>query len=377
MRIEKQVSFFYANRDNKCPCGTKVRGGGILHKLLKIQQKLVPDLLELMQKRYRILKSIQLTGPVGRRTLAQMIDMTERVLRSETEFLKEQQLILVRPAGMEITDGGRELLAGLAGTIRELSGIRDMEQQLAHILGISEVKVIPGDSDEIPVVKEELGQACAEQLKKVLEDDNIIAVTGGTTMACAAEMMTHEIGSGRKLLFVPARGGVGNDVKNQANSICAKMAENTGGSHRTLYVPDQVSEEVRKSLLLDPDISGVLKLIRSANIVLHGIGDAFKMAKRRNTNDQDMRKLKKAQAAGEAFGYYFDINGNVVHKVATVGLQLEDIQQIKHVMAVAGGKSKANAIKSYMKSAPPHTVLITDEGAAKEIMKINILKEEK
>lgn len=298
-----------------------------------------------------------------------MLDMTERVLRSEIEFLKEQQLISARPAGMEITDNGRMLLAELAGLVREAAGIRELEQQLGRLLGIAEVKIIPGDSDDIPVVKEELGQACAEHLKKVLKANNIIAVTGGTTMACAAEMMTREIGEGRQMLFVPARGGVGDDVKNQANSICARMAEKTGGSHRVLYVPDQVSEEVRDSLLQEPNISEVLNLIRSAKIVLHGIGDAIKMAKRRNTNEADMNKLLNGQAVGEAFGYYFNIHGEVVHKVSTVGLQLGDLHHIQHAIAVAGGKSKAKAIQSYMKSAPSTTVLITDEGAAKDLLK--------
>lgn len=340
-----------------------------MQKLLKIQQRLVPDLLVVMQKRYRILKSIQLTGPIGRRPLSQMLDMTERMLRSEIEFLKERQLISALPAGMEITDDGRELLVELAGLVREATGVHEMEQQLGRLLGIAGVKIIPGNSDDIPVVKEELGQACAEKLKKVLKTKNIISVTGGTTMACAAEMMTREIGIGRQMLFVPARGGVGDDVKNQANSICAKMAENTGGSHRVLYIPDQVSEEVRDSLLQDPTISEVLNLIRSANIVLHGIGDAIKMAKRRNTNEAVMNKLINGQAVGEAFGYYFNIRGEIVHRVATVGLQLADLHHIEHAIAVAGGKSKAKAIQSYMKSAPPNTVLITDEGAANELLK--------
>lgn len=340
-----------------------------MQKLLKLQQKLVPDLLKIIQKRYQILKSIQLTGPIGRRPLAHMLDMTERVLRSEVDFLKERQLISARPAGMEITDDGMVLLKELAELVRGITGIHELEEQLNRLLGISEVKIIPGDSDDTPVVKEELGQACADQLKKILEAQNIIAVTGGTTMACAAEMMTREIGKGKQILFVPARGGVGDDVKNQANSICAKMAEQTGGSHRTLYIPDQVSEKVRESLLQDPNISEVLNLIQSANIVLHGIGDAIKMAKRRNTNDADLDKLLEEQAVGEAFGYYFNIEGEVVHKVSTVGLQLADLHRARHAVAVAGGKSKAKAIQSYMKSAPPNTVFITDEGAAKELFK--------
>ena len=38
------------------------------------------------------------------------------------------------------------------------------------------------------------------------------------------------------------------------------------------------------------------------------------------------------------------------------------------MIAVAGGASKAKAIGAYMKKAPAKTMLITDEGVAKELL---------
>ena len=64
--------------------------------LLKIQQKLIPQVIELMERRYSILRQISLSEPVGRRTLSNILDISERVVRSETEFLKEQGLICDR-----------------------------------------------------------------------------------------------------------------------------------------------------------------------------------------------------------------------------------------------------------------------------------------
>jgi central glycolytic genes regulator len=60
--------------------------------------------------------------------------------------------------------------------------------------------------------------------------------------------------------------------------------------------------------------------------------------------------------------------GEVVHKVQTIGLQLDDLVHVKHVIAVAGGASKAKAIRAYMKQAPASTTLITDEWAAQELL---------
>jgi central glycolytic genes regulator len=104
-------------------------------------------------------------------------------------------------------------------------------------------------------------------------------------------------------------------------------------------------------------------------MVLHGIGDAITMAERRKTYSEIKRKLEEKKAVGEAFGYYFNEEGEIVHKVLTIGLQLEDLAHIPHVIAVAGGSSKAKAIKAYLKQAPSSTILITDEGVAQRLLK--------
>ena len=91
------------------------------------------------------------------------------------------------------------------------------------------------------------------------------------------------------------------------------------------------------------------------------------MAERRKTSKEDMEKIKARHAVAEAFGYYFNEAGEVVHKVKTVGIQLEDLPRVEHVIAVAGGSSKAKAIQAYMKRAP-HSILITDEGAARALL---------
>lgn len=339
-----------------------------MQSFIDIQTRLLPDLLQVLQKRYSILRYIGFMQPVGRRSLAVSLGLTERILRSEVDFLKDQNLIFKNNVGMSLTSEGKNLLEDLEGVIRELKGIDVMELELKHLLGIKKVVIVPGNCDSSPMVKCELGKACAVWMKKLLAGKNIIAVTGGSTMAAVAEELSPELGN-KDFLFVPARGGIGPDVQNQANTICSIMSRNTQSKHRVFYVPDQVSKEIYESLTNEPDIREVLNLIRSAGMVLHGIGDAITMAKRRKTSPEVMNKLISGNAVGEAFGYYFNEEGTIVHKVLTIGLQLEDLAQIPNVIAVAGGSTKAKAIKAFMKQAPSSTVLITDEGVAKKLLK--------
>lgn len=335
--------------------------------LIDLQKKLVPDLVEVMQQRYAVLHSVDLFQPIGRRSLAENTGMSERNARSEVDFLSKQGLIKITTKGMYISKEGKVILEQLAEFMNEIKGLSVLEKQIKDKLNIEQVIVVPGNSDQYEWVKQEMGKACVSFLQSVVDNEDIIAVTGGTTMAAVANVMTP-LDKANNYLFVPARGGIGEKVENQANTIVAEMARKAGVHYRLLYAPDPLSESAYQTIINEPSINETLQHVKGATVVLHGIGDAMTMAKRRKTPEQVSVDLYNKQAISEAFGYYFDAMGNVVYKVRTVGIQLEDLQTIDHVVTIAGGSSKGKAIDSYFKQGKSN-LLITDEAAAKEILK--------
>ncbi|MCM3491215.1 hypothetical protein M3689_18095 [Alkalihalophilus marmarensis] len=335
--------------------------------LLDIQQKLLPDLLDVMVKRFKILQYIRLMQPIGRRSLSTNLQMSERVLRTEVTFLKDQGLVHFATSGMTVTPSGEALFYQLEDVMKELLGLRNLEEQVEYKLGVKKVLVVAGNSDEDHWVKHELGRASVAELKTKREPSDVIAVMGGTTLAAVAEMMTPDAGM-RDVTFVPARGGLGENVENQANTISAELATRAGAQYRLLHVPDQLSEEAYSSLVLEPSIGDILKLIKSARVVIHGIGEANTMASRRGSKSTFIEKIEREQAVAEAFGYYFNREGDIIHKQRTIGLQLDELDN-KYVISVAGGESKAEAISAYMKYRPSD-VLITDESAARRLLEI-------
>ncbi|WP_047980795.1 sugar-binding transcriptional regulator [Ornithinibacillus contaminans] len=335
--------------------------------IIDLQKKLIPDLLTIMQARYSLLHTVNLHQPIGRRGLADSSSLTERQVRSEIDLLHEQGLLEVTTKGMLITEQGKLVLEQLSEFMSEMMGISVLEKEIKDKLQLENVIVVPGNSDESEWVKQEMGKTCVSYLNKIITSNATIAVTGGTTMASVANEMTP-LEKAEHYLFVPARGGIGEKVENQANTIAAQMSRQAEGDYRLLYVPDPLSETSYHNIIQEPSIIEILQLIKNADIVLHGIGDAQTMAQRRKTSGETMEKLKAKKAVSEAFGYYFDQEGNVVHKVRTVGLQLEDLETMEYVITVAGGKSKAKAIESYFKRAKSN-LLITDEAAAEQILR--------
>lgn len=338
-----------------------------LRELIELQKKIVPDVLEVMQTKFSILSTIDSLQPIGRRGLAESTNLTERTVRSEVEFLQNKGFIEVTSKGMYLSKEGKVILEQLSKFMREIMGLNVLEDRIKDKLNVAAVTIVPGNSDEDDWVKQEMGKACMAYLNNHITKSCTFAVTGGTTIAALAEVMTPFISEG-DFKFVPARGGVGEKVENQANSIVAEMARQTRGTYRLLYIPDHLSESAYQSIINEPSINEALQQIKGAEVVLHGIGDALSMAERRRTPEHIINKLKENHAAAEAFGYYFNDRGEVVHKVRTVGLQLEDLPTMKHVITLAGGKSKGQAITAYFKKNQSD-LLITDEAAAEEILR--------
>jgi central glycolytic genes regulator len=344
-----------------------MKGGTSVQSVdLTVARRIVPELIDVLKQRARILQRICLLQPIGRRALAAELGTTERILRSEVEFLRQQGLLTSAPAGMSLTDEGQALLDEVEHILATLEGRTELAGRLARALGIGEVVVVSGDCDQDEWVKNTLGYQAAILLRTILKDGDILAVTGGTTLEAIAKMMPTK-GGPMNVKVVPARGGLGERLAAQANTIASELARHLGGESFMLHVPDSLSEDTLQRLMEEPHIQERLSVIRQANVVVHGIGNAMKMAQRRGLPPEEIQLLQERGAVAEAFGYYFNPSGQIVHTMTTVGLKLDDLKGVRKVIGVAGGASKATAIAAAAKGYHID-VLVTDEGAARLLL---------
>ncbi len=340
-----------------------------MDSIINLQKKIVPELTDLLVQRYQILRQVSHEHPIGRRALAARLGLSERVLRAQVDFLKKSGLLDFSPSGMSVTDEGADILKELADYVRKLQDISFLEKALSNTLKIGRVVILPGDSDQEDVVKREIGRTAAHILSKLLSDGkrHIVAVSGGTTMAAMAANIT---GSQPDTVVVPARGGLGDNVELQANTIATVLAQKLGASYRQLYVPDSVSEDILNSILKeDIGVRAVVDIIKQADILVHGVGRASVMARHRRLSSSIIDKLEQDGAVGEAFGQYCALDGRQVYMTNNAGLMLQDLQHIGTIIGIAGGKSKAAAILSVIR-ASRQDILVTDEAAAHEILRM-------
>lgn len=199
-----------------------------MEEKLQMVRKIVPDLTEELVKRYRILKTVRLLEPCGRRLVVISLGMTERTVRSEIEKLNAQGLVKVSKTGMSVTEDGLSVLENLSDLFSSLTGMSELEEKVREILGAQRVLLAQGNSDESDRTVKEMAQIGARVLLENMRRSSRIAITGGTTMAALVEAMPYTAVQKAEMVL-PARG----QHRQKAGIAGRYFGGKTGGKSRS------------------------------------------------------------------------------------------------------------------------------------------------
>ncbi len=339
-----------------------------VNKILEIQNQIVPETVELFMRRYEILRIISDFQPIGRRSLSNKLGITERAMRTEIEKLKEIKLIHIEPSGVWLSDTGKGILSEVQKTFYYIKNLSETELRLKEKLKLRRVVVVAGDVNKDRYTFNELGKKAGEVVLDLIKPDTILGITGGTTMACVVNQMKKKSNI-KNLLVLPARGALSEELGIEANTIAANLAEKLNSGYKLLHIPDNLDFDELKALKNNKIIKDVLDDIKKINLLVFGLGNAKDMAYRRKADSSILKKIEEDNLIAEAFGYYFNHDGMMKMQTNSVGISLEGYNQIKDIVAVAAGSSKAEAIYAISKFNN-NFILVTDEGAANKILSL-------
>ncbi len=332
---------------------------------LQLLKRITPEVTFILKQRYDMLNTIQSFQPIGRRLLALKTAVSERITRRELNLLQKEGFVLIGAEGVSLTLEGAALLNDMQPLLREILGLNRLGEELAQRYGLTKALVVPGDSSEDEKVLRDIARAAALVLKERIKADSVIAVMGGSTLAGLTEMFTGM--SLPAVTVVPARGGLGERVETQANTIAAKLANNLGGRYRLLHIPENLDPLTLKTLLADRRIQEVINTIKKADILIYSVGRADVMARRRGLSLENMEKLLEKGAVAETLGNYLNDQGEAIERAPSIGLEFADMSRLTLTLMVAGGRFKADALAAALKENNAR-MLVTDEGAAREIL---------
>lgn len=327
--------------------------------------EIAPDLMEEIELRTLVLERVAALEPIGRRALAQRLCLPEREVRAAADALRRAGCITQSAAGMEPTLRGRDLVETARAVSRGRRSLSSMELTLSHKLGVERVCVVRGDADTEESVLAEAAEAAARQVRFLLQDAHVLAVSGGRMLRMTAEAVS--LAAPMDVTVVPAQGGGSGSVWVQANAVAEAFAGRLGGQYRPLHLPEGVGAQAVEELSRVPQVREALELLRHADVLLYGVSRAAEQAHLLGALEREA--LERDGAVAEALGVYVDAEGRIVGSRAPLALLARGADGGMHAAAVGVGRSRAEAILGVC-AHRRHRLLVTDEGAALRMMEL-------
>lgn len=252
-----------------------------------------------------------------------------------------------------------------------------LETELKRKFGLQDARVVVdlygNESTDISIKR--IGEMAAGYLDETLKDGDIVGLSWGKTMYQTIKNITPS--EPKKIQVVQV---VGNSTDNynldiDVTSLVQKMAKVYQGTAHLLYAPMYINSDiVRKELLKESVIRRVIEIIRHSDYVVTGIADVS-VERKKNTwagylTEEKMQDLVKNGAVGYLCGYFLDKNGKKLSDPINdkiIGISFEELKKVPHVIAVAGGIDKTQAILAALKGKLVNC-LITDSRIAEKLL---------
>lgn len=250
----------------------------------------------------------------------------------------------------------------------------DLEKSLEVKYGLKNV-IIANDQEDDANQKKELAMEAALYLQRLLKPKDIVGLTMGTTLREIPQFLNSRKES--KITFVPLLGGVGQaNIDIHPNQIVMEIANAFGGKYMLLHAPAVVSDPgIIKTFSEELGIKSVLELMGKVNVAVVGLGTPFDQNSTLMAtgyyDNKDVELMKKKKAVGDICMQSYNADGeskDFDSNKKVFGFPLENLKSIETVIAVAGGRSKLEAIRGAIRGGYIN-VLITNHSNGLELDK--------
>jgi DNA-binding transcriptional regulator LsrR (DeoR family) len=289
-----------------------------------------------------------------------------------------QRLRLSRQKIQRLLDAALE--KGIVRIVVEpLMGVHDdLERELEERFGLREVVIVEtADYEEQAIVAREVGVGAAEYLLRVLRPkDRIVVSWGGTVLAMVNALAGHAHRDLRGCQVIQGLGAVVDPSRDvHSTELARRLAHFLGGQAMLLPAPGVAgSRPAAKAFLSDPPVARALECARAADIAFVGIGaprqDSILIREGSIVQWQELEALTSEGAVRDINLRYFDARGHAMASTLdtrVIGLSLEEFRAIPHVVGIAGGAAKLNAIRGALEGTLVN-VLVTDHRTAQRLL---------
>ncbi len=250
-----------------------------------------------------------------------------------------------------------------------------LEKEVRLRFGLQKVIAVPFAEDyETLLVR--IAHATSRFLNTIVEDGDIIGVSWGNTLyVCSLHLKVME--ELANISVVQMCGAVSlADKYIYASEIPKKFADAYKGTPYLLPLPALVdSVELKEAIVKDRNVGEILEMGKKVNVGLFSVGvfgHDKTLASAGYISGRKVDELLERGAVGDMCSRIINIKGQICDEELnqrTIGIDLEELKKKKYSIAVSGGLFKAKCTFGALAGGYAN-VLITDEGLAKELIRM-------
>ena len=252
--------------------------------------------------------------------------------------------------------------------------VSSLPQKLAQKYHLKKVLVADQVGDSYQSILNQIGELAANYLGTIVEDNDTIGLTWGTTMAAIAKYLQPSTKKNVQTVYL--KGTVSNSSRNNYSSIITQRF-NASFHTQTEILPVPVifdNQKTRDLVLQDQFIKRIIKQGQDAQIALFTVGTTRPEAMLFQLGyfTQQQIDFLEAHAVGDVLSQFITKNGTIATpKIAkrTVSLPLADLKHKRQSILVAGGIEKLPAIHAALTGGYAN-VLITDLNNAEKLLEM-------
>lgn len=231
--------------------------------------------------------------------------------------------------------------------------------------------VIPDDQGRRPSAIR-VGEAGGQLLSTLVTGGDMLGVSWGQTVLSLSHSITPQRIPG--LSVIQITGSMMATFEFSPELCTSNIADRFGARCINLHAPALVSRaEIRALLYQEPALIQQFELLQTCTKIVFGVGsldsDSTIFGSGTVTPEALQPYLDKG-AVGVIAGRYMDSVGRPIHDhldARMIGLTLDEIDRIPVRICLAGGVSKAEAIRAALEAGHA-TILVTDELAARALV---------
>lgn len=286
--------------------------------------------------------------------------------RTKTEIATEFGLTRFKVA--RILDEARA--AGIVEVTIRLPASLDAElsTQLRERYGLRRALVVTSPDDGEEALRENLAKAAADMLTEIVIDEDVLGIGWGRTLNSVADSLT----SLAPCPVVQMTGMVGSIAAN-STELVRRITAVSGGPAFPIYAPLLLPDEVTASgVRRQPEIAAAIAQFGSITKALVAVGswnppnsqlrNAVPPRQRADLEDLGVRaEICATLIADDGHAIDNDLAGRAISPTSA------ELREIPEVIVLAGGASKAQAIRAVLAGGWAHS-LITEAGVARTLL---------